>query len=715
MRAERALRESEERYRAVIYSAPDAIISTDAAGTVVAWNPGAERMFGHTEAEFLGQPLTRLLPTHFVAGHVTGIERLHTGGESQILGRTLEAEGLRKDGQAFPLELSLSEWQVADEKFYTAIIRDITERKRAEEALRKRVTEMEVLYQTSLEILATSDLPALLEAIVERAARLTGGDRGALYLPTADGSRIRMHISYNMGRDYTGIELELGEGISGRAAQERRAIVIEDYSAWAGKSPKFADSPVGRVLALPMLVGERLIGVLNVSDPATGPYGDDELRLVGLFADQAAMAIEGARLVSETNRRAAYLEALTNTAAALRAAVLPKQMYVDVLDQVVDQLKAYGATLALLDPESGETEAVLAVGAWQGTTGMRLSPGQGIVGIVTSSGQAFISDDIRGDARLARPELLQDLPAIACVPLTVENQIVGCVMVGRREPLSAEEVRLLTGLAEIAGNAIYRARVMATLEARVQQRTQELEAANERLQELDRLKTEFVSNVTHELRTPITNVLLYLDLARRSPSEAKRAHYFEVLKSESLRLGKLIEEVLTLSRLERGAVPMDFEPHPLDALLADVLVAHQARAETKGIALEHDPNAGLPVVSINRVQMHQVLTNLVANAVAYTPPGGRVRLGTARIGVEGREYVGAVIHNTGAVIPPQDMEHLFERFYRGAIGRESGESGTGLGLAISKEIVELHHGWIEVESSEQAGTAFTVWLPQAAA
>jgi signal transduction histidine kinase len=95
-------------------------------------------------------------------------------------------------------------------------------------------------------------------------------------------------------------------------------------------------------------------------------------------------------------------------------------------------------------------------------------------------------------------------------------------MVGRRERLSAEEVRLLTGLAEIAGNAIYRARVMATLEARVQQRTQELEAANERLQELDRLKTEFVSNVTHELRTPITNVLLYLDLARRSPSEVKR-------------------------------------------------------------------------------------------------------------------------------------------------------------------------------------------------
>jgi PAS domain S-box-containing protein len=714
MRAERALRESEERYRAVIYSASDAIISTDGAGTVVAWNPGAERMFGHAEAEFLGQPLTRLLPTHFVAGHVMGMERLRTGGESQILGRTLEAEGLRKDGQRFPLELSLSEWQVAGEKFYTAIIRDITERKRAEETLRKRVTEMEALYQTSLEILARNDLPELLAAIVESVARLTGGDRGALYMPTADGTRIRVHISHNMGRDYLGTELELGEGISGLAAQERRTIMIEDYGAWEGRSPKFLADGVGRVLAVPMQVGERLIGVLNVADSMTGPYGEDDIRLAGLFADQAAMAIESARLVSETNRRAAYLEALTSTAGALRAAVKPQEMYADVLGQVVDQLKALGATLALVDPETGGTDSVLAVGAWRGTTGMRLSPGEGIVGKVTATGRTFTSDDIRGDPRLARPELLQDLPAIACVPLKVEDQIVGCVMVGRREPLSPEEVRLLTGLAEISANAIYRMQVLETLETRVRQRTQELEAANERLQELDRLKTEFVSNVTHELRTPITNVLLYLDLARRTLSEPKRGHYFDVLKSESVRLGTLIESVLTLSRLERGVVPMELEPHPLDALLADVFVGYQARAEVKGIVLDHEPDENLPVAWVNRVQMHQVLANLVGNAVAYAPPGERVHLGTARTQVGGRDYVGAVVHNSGTVIPPEDMEHMFQRFYRGAVGRESGEPGTGLGLAISKEIVELHHGWIDVESSEQAGTTFTVWLPQAA-
>jgi len=91
-----------------------------------------------------------------------------------------------------------------------------------------------------------------------------------------------------------------------------------------------------------------------------------------------------------------------------------------------------------------------------------------------------------------------------------------------------------------------------------------------------------------------------------------------------------------------------------------------------------------------------------------------VHLGTGRTQVGERDYVGAVVHNSGTVIAPEDMEHMFQRFYRGTVGRESGEPGTGLGLAISKEIVELHHGWIDVESSEQGGTTFTVWLPQAA-
>jgi PAS domain S-box-containing protein len=131
----RALRASEARYRSVIYSASDAIISSDSAGNIVGWNPGAERIFGYSEIEACGQPITQLLPSRRQKEHLAGMEHAQSGGEVYMVGKTAEVEGRRKDGSEFPLELSLSEWQFADEKFYTATIRDITERKRAEETL----------------------------------------------------------------------------------------------------------------------------------------------------------------------------------------------------------------------------------------------------------------------------------------------------------------------------------------------------------------------------------------------------------------------------------------------------------------------------------------------------------------------------------------------------------------------------------------------------
>jgi signal transduction histidine kinase len=422
------------------------------------------------------------------------------------------------------------------------------------------------------------------------------------------------------------------------------------------------------------------------------------------------VALEKARLLDETRRRAAYLEALTTVAAALRVAPDRPSMQPIILGQLLQLLDAQGATLTLRDVDSGDNLTVQASGDWEPVAGLRLAPGEGVVGRVIQSGVATISADIRTDSALARPDLVRDIPAVACVPLIVQHETIGCLMVGRRAPFREEDVRLLTAIAEMASNALHRAGVMETLEERVHDRTHELEAANTQLQELDRLKTEFVSNVTHELRTPITNILLYLDLLRLSPAAERSAHYLDVLKSESVRLGGLIEDLLTLSRLERGAIAMDVEPHPLDALLAEVLVAQTPSAHSRGVDLGHDPNLDLPVALVSRTQILQVFTNLVANAIAYARPGGEVRLSTREATVGERALVGARVFNDGPPIDPEDLPHIFDRFYRGRTGQESGQPGTGLGLAISREIVERHAGWIEVESGTE-GTAFTVWLP----
>jgi len=269
----------------------------------------------------------------------------------------------------------------------------------------------------------------------------------------------------------------------------------------------------------------------------------------------------------------------------------------------------------------------------------------------------------------------------------------------------------MTAIADMAANAIRRATLMETLEVRVGKRTQELEEANEQLKELDRLKSSFVSNVSHELRTPITNVMLYLSLLQNPRKTKKRDVYLGVLQNEANRLSTLIEDLLALSRLDGDAESERKELHVMDALIADVIDSQHARAEAKNFLLQHELNPGVPAVVVNREQMIQVITNLMSNALSYTPPGGHVLLSSERINTQKEPHIAMRVFNNGPVIPPEDRVHLFERFYRGQTGRDSGEPGTGLGLAICKEIVERHSGWIEFESDAEVGTSFTIYLP----
>jgi diguanylate cyclase (GGDEF)-like protein/PAS domain S-box-containing protein len=163
IQAETALRKSEARYKAVVHSANNAIVSADGAGNIVGWNASAEHIFGYTEAQILGQPLTLLLPARYQNKHLAGMEHVQTGGEPHVIGKTVEVEGQRKDGSEFPLELSLAEWQVADEHFYTGIIQDITQRKQAEEDLhcaKEKLEAANLELQQSLErekLLARTD------------------------------------------------------------------------------------------------------------------------------------------------------------------------------------------------------------------------------------------------------------------------------------------------------------------------------------------------------------------------------------------------------------------------------------------------------------------------------------------------------------------------------------------------------------------------------
>ncbi len=247
----------------------------------------------------------------------------------------------------------------------------------------------------------------------------------------------------------------------------------------------------------------------------------------------------------------------------------------------------------------------------------------------------------------------------------------------------------------------------AELEQRVAERTHALAEANERLKELDWLKSKFVSDVSHELRTPVTNLKLYVELLERGDPE-KRDQYMNILKDQAGRLAQLVEDILDLSRLELGADRVKFAPVDLNALVARVVVAHRPGAEAAGLALTFEPGADLPPVRGERNQLAQVVTNLVANALNYTP-AGHVRVSTCLAAQ--RDQVCLQVEDTGVGIDAEDMPHFFDRFYRGKRMVKSDIPGSGLGLAIVKEIVDLHGGSIEVDSQVRQGSTFRVWLP----
>ncbi|MBI5566013.1 MAG: PAS domain S-box protein [Chloroflexi bacterium] len=446
----------------------------------------------------------------------------------------------------------------------------------------------------------------------------------------------------------------------------------------------------------------------TVNVRATGETFPVELtsRLTSIHGQRVMLVT--VRDITQRKQRELELESIAYVSSALRGAATRAEMLPVILDLLMRLFNADGATLSVYQPPTEEITTLMARGALAGFTGVQFRLGEGIIGHVIATRQPYVSADVQADGRLVYPERWGTVRAVACVPLIADDQIIGAVWAGREQPaFSREELRILNAVADIAANALYRANVVETLEQRVTERTQALEQANERLTELDRLKSKFVSDVSHELRTPVTSLVLYLSLLERGKPE-KRTHYLAALNDQAARLTTLIEDILDLSRLERDQSAAVLGPIDLNALIAPVLVAHQPRADAVGLQLTFEPQPDLSAIQGEPNQLTQVITNLVANAVNYTP-AGRVQVRT--FSEDG--HICVQVKDTGLGVDPEDIPHLFDRFYRGKRTVQANLPGSGLGLAIVKEIVQAHGGTLDVVSSVGQGSTFTVRFPLA--
>ncbi len=705
--AEQAVRQLSEFNEGIVRNMTEGIVLEEADETLSFVNPAAASMLGYTVQELTGRTLSSIIRPDQIAMVRAANERRAQGKSDRY-----ELQFVRKDGERITALVSGSpRFEDGHYAGTIAVFTDISDLKAAQRDIARRAEQMQALYQTSLEINAQPSLETVLQAIVERATTLLGVQAGGLYLLRPDGETLEFAVVHGMLEEYRGTTLRRGEALSGKVLETGRTIVVEDYMNWPERSPLYEGTTFRRILAVPLTVGRRIVGVLNATDmDKPGSFSPEEIRLAELFADQAALAVENARLLEAERQRVDYLEGVTEASTALRAAGNRAQMLPIISGQVAKLLDTPHVGLALTVSD-GDVEMLSGGGVLSGLVGQRGPVAEGLVGQIMTTGKAFLTTDIAHEEHVLSKDLFQGVSCVVGVPLVSQDRRIGAILAARASPFNGEELRLLTAIAEMAGNALNRAGVMETLEQRVAERTSDLAAANARLQELDQLKSAFVSNVSHELRSPITNILLYLDLLAEPSREARRPTYMGILRGEAGRLHRLIEDLLTLSRLERGAVALDFEPQVLDALIAEVMASQEARAQLKALDLRHEPNPNMPLASVAHGPMVQVLTNLIANAVNYSPAGATVTTSTRVDEDRGRRYAAIRVHNSKPAIPEEDLPHLFERFYRGRAAAESGEAGTGLGLAICKEIVERHGGWIDVESAPETGTAFTVWLP----
>jgi two-component system phosphate regulon sensor histidine kinase PhoR len=230
-----------------------------------------------------------------------------------------------------------------------------------------------------------------------------------------------------------------------------------------------------------------------------------------------------------------------------------------------------------------------------------------------------------------------------------------------------------------------------------------------RLRQLEEVRREFVANVSHELRTPLSIFHGYLENLVDAPAMLRKdqLEIFEILRKHSRRLNALLEDLLTLARLESRQEKMVRVPMELPALLRSAAGDWAQKLAAKKLTLGVEAPEELPLVTADPQRLEQVLHNLLENAVKYTEPGGSIQL-------RARELPGEMevrVEDSGQGIPPADLPHIFERFYRADKARSREQGGTGLGLSIVKHIIQLHGGTVTAESKYGKGTTIVLHLP----
>ncbi|MAS37146.1 MAG: hypothetical protein CL610_24310 [Anaerolineaceae bacterium] len=644
-------------FRYVYDDAPVMMYLLDQDGVIRDVNTRCTVETGYPREALIGQHLTtHLTPISSAHVHETCLPRLWRDGRISNVAH----QHRRQDGTVIDVLLSATTVRdISGQMLAVAVVQNITGQKQIERAEREQRVLAEALRDTTAALNSTLDFDEVLDLILANVARVVPYDTGNIMLIEAGRAR----MVRNQRASEPGLEIKVPTAAF--AIEDTptlywmyinaRPLAIPDTREYAPWVDLPQSAWIRSFVGAPIINDGQVIGYLTLNSATKDTFHRQHAERLAIFAHHAGIAIRNARLFDSVQRYAGELE------------------------------NRVARRTAQLNLERNQLHAILE------------ATGEGIV--YTIDGQIeYVNQAITRLTGYTLDELV-GTPLSMINPSLADNETWEMV----DENLKRGEIwRGETRLRRKDGSEFDAGITVSPSSQPGDRRVRSVSVVRDisQAKQLESEKSRFIATASHELRTPITNVLTRLYLMKRQPE--KMHEHISVLDEVARRMQQLIEDLLDLSRFERGNIQLERQPMELQQILSDVVRIQYAEARVKNINLIIDLTPTPQYIEGDPERLAQVITNLVTNSLAYTPSGGQVRV--ALTTQDGNAIIS--VEDTGIGIPPEYLSRVFEPFVR----VNDKIKGTGLGLSIAKEIVELHDGDISVTSEPGNGSCFRVTL-----
>jgi PAS domain S-box-containing protein len=697
---------------AIVSSSDDAIIGKDLNGVITSWNGAAERMFGYTAEEAVGQAIRLIIPAGRQSEEDEILRRIRVGKSV----KDFETERVRKDGSLIPISLTVSPILDADGRVVGAskIARDITDRKDREamlaatEAARDELhSRLLMLVAASTRLFATPHLSAVVTSALAVAEDLVAADAYVIW-------RLKPDVGWQP-LAFDGVSAEFARVTSAQGKIEldfTEPMPIEDVLTWPAGAPRrqaYQDEGIASMLVIPLLLHGLRQGAFVFYHRMPHRYSDVDVNTAAALGNLTAAAITNAELFDE-HRRVVRDGVVADVLRCLSTPLNYQEMLTNIVTVLVPRIADWCAVD--LVGRDGNVELLAAAHVDEAKGAMihelrrrfpELQSTPGGSGSVITSGQSVyvrkVTDDMLVAAFPDNEERLELMRALGvgsymCVPLAGPRGVIGAVTLALGQSgrhFVHDDLVLAQELAQRTGFAIESARVY--------------EAA----QLANRLKDNFLATLSHELRTPLNAILGYTWMLRaNSLAEDRREHALETVERNAKIVSQMLYDLLDVSRIASGKLTLTMQPMDVRKLVLDSVESVAPRIAEKGLSLHVEADTDPLLIQGDRARLQQVFWNLLSNAMKFTPEGGRIGVIVKR----GHDAAIITVEDSGIGIPPAFQSKVFEPFQQIRMKSAPQIGGLGLGLAIVRQIVELHGGTVVLESEgEGKGSTFTVRLP----